>query len=48
MTHPFVGTRRIFTYPDYGTPDGYPELTAHTGQIVTVLRELTDEECDPE
>jgi hypothetical protein len=37
-----------FTYPDYGTPDGYPELTAHSGQSCTIVRQLTDEECDPE
>jgi hypothetical protein len=46
--HPFVGTRRIFTYPDYGTPDSHPDYTTHTGQPVTVLRQLTDDECDPE
>lgn len=25
-----------------------PEYSAHRGQTVTVLRQLTDEECDPE
>lgn len=48
MKHPFVDTRRRFTYGDYGTPDSYPELTAHTGQMVTVIRQLTNRECDPE
>lgn len=46
--HPFVGTRRVFTYPDFGTPDGHPDYTAHSGQTVTVTRQLTNTECDPE
>jgi len=46
--HPFVATRRRFTYPDFGTPDGHPELTARTGQMVYVVRQLTRRECDPE
>jgi len=41
-------TRKLFTYPDYGTPDGHPEHTAHSGQVVTVVRQLTNKECDPE
>ncbi len=31
---------KLFTYPNYGTPDGYPDYTAHSGQIVTIVREL--------
>jgi len=41
-------TRKLFTYPNYGTPDGYPEHTAHSGQVVTVFEQLTNEGCDPE
>jgi hypothetical protein len=41
MTH-------FFVYPDYGTPDGHPELTAHSGQLCTIVRELGDDERDPE
>lgn len=37
-----------FTYPDYGTPNTRPEYTAHSGQEVFVVRQLTDDECDPE
>ncbi len=40
--------KRIFTYPNYGTPDTHPDYTAHSGQTVEILRQLTDEECDPE
>lgn len=42
------GTHRVFTYPSYGTPDGYPQYTAHSGQIVTVLRRLSESESDHE
>lgn len=37
------GDRRKFMYPYYGTPDGYPEYTAHSGQTVEVLEELPRE-----
>jgi hypothetical protein len=37
-----------FTYPDYGTPVGYPEHVAHSGQTCEVVRELGDDERDPE
>lgn len=35
-----IGGKYRFTYPNYGNPDSYPEYTAHSGQIVTVLRKL--------
>jgi hypothetical protein len=38
----------VFTYPNYGQPDGYSELTAHSGQSCTIVRELGDDERDPE
>lgn len=41
MTH-------LFTYPDYGTPVGYPNHVAHSGQNCTIVRELGDDERDPE
>lgn len=40
--------RARFAYPSYGRPDGCPEYTAHSGQVVTVIRRLTDAECDSE
>lgn len=30
--------RKLFTYPDFGTPCGQPEHKAHSGQVVNVLR----------
>ena len=41
-----VGSRMRFTYPFHGTPDGYPQYTAHSGQVVTVVRQLTPDESD--
>jgi hypothetical protein len=38
----------IFTYPNYGQPDNHPELTAHSGQECEIVRELGDDERDPE
>jgi hypothetical protein len=43
-----IGTKQRFTYPDFGTPDEHPDYTAHSGQMVSVIRRLTDTECDPE
>lgn len=41
-----IGTRQRFHYPNFGTPVGYPEHKAHSGQIVTVVEALnTIEEC---
>lgn len=37
-----------FTYPDYGTPVGYPEHVAHSGQTCTIVRELGADERDEE
>ena len=37
-----------FDYPNFGTPDGHPDYTAHNGQNVEVVRQLNDDECDPE
>jgi hypothetical protein len=42
----------LFTYPNYGTPESYPELAKRSGQNVTVIRKLTfgkemDEEVEP-
>lgn len=42
-----IGKTMKFNYPNHGTPDGYPDYTAHSGQDVVVVRQLTDEECDP-
>ena len=47
-TIPTKGTLWVFTYPNYGTPDGYPQYTAHSGQVVTVLRQLSESESDHE
>lgn len=35
-----------FTYPNYGTPNGYLDYTEHSGQIVTIIRKLSKEESD--
>ena len=35
-----IGGKYKFIYPDYGSPDSYPTYTAHSGQIVTVLRQI--------
>ena len=43
-----VGGVYRFKYPNYGTPNGLPDYTLHSGQRVTVIRQLTDKECDPE
>jgi len=32
-----IGREMKFVYPYYGKPDGFPDLTAHSGQVVTVL-----------
>lgn len=41
-----IGGRYVFCYPEEFTT--LPEYTAHAGQTVTVVRQLTDDECDPE
>lgn len=41
-----IGGQYRFKYPNYGTPDGYPEYTAHSGQVVTIIRKMTKEETD--
>ena len=41
-----IGGRYRFDYPAAFTT--LPDYTAHAGQAVTVLRQLTDAECDPE
>ena len=43
-----IGGTYRFTYPNYGTPNSHPDYTAHSGQKVRVLRQLTDKECSPE
>lgn len=43
-----LGTTATFVYPDYGTPVGYPDHVAHSGQTCTIVRELGDDERDPE
>jgi hypothetical protein len=41
-----AGTRARFDYPE--AFDTLPDYTAHAGQVVTVVRQLTDEEADVE
>ena len=43
-----IGKIYRFTYPNYGTPDTHPDYTAHSGQRVKIIRQLTNAECDPE
>lgn len=42
----YVGGNFRFNYPNFGTPDGFPDHTAHSGQIVKVIRRLSKEECE--
>jgi len=39
-----IGTKKIFNYPKELTT--LPEYTAHAGQEITVIRELTKDEYD--
>lgn len=41
-----IGETVRFHYPNFGTPEGYPELRAHSGQMVTVVEEVWDNETD--
>jgi hypothetical protein len=43
-----IGTQQKFTYPNFESPDSYPEYTAHSGQIVTVMDKLAPPEVDEE
>lgn len=38
----------VFNYPNFGTPDGYPDYTAHRGQTVNVVEQLPPEIDDLE
>jgi len=31
-----------FLYPNYGDPDQHPDYSAHSGQVVTIIRPLKD------
>jgi hypothetical protein len=42
-----IGKKALFKYPDYGTPDGFPEYTAHSGQVVTIVSVVT-KDIEPE
>jgi len=39
-----IGKKAVFKYPDYGTPDGFPQHTAHSGQTVTIINVLPTED----
>lgn len=39
-------TKYRFRYPNYGTPDGFPQLTANNDHVVTVQGRVAD--LDPE
>lgn len=41
-----AGSKARFTYPNYGTPNSHPDHTAHSGQVVTVVRALGEKEVD--
>jgi len=43
-----IGGTYRFTYPYYGTPETHPDYRAHSNQLVTIIRQLTNKECDPE
>jgi hypothetical protein len=42
-----VGRKAIFKYPDYGTPNMYPEHTAHSGQTVEITGVVPECELEP-
>lgn len=39
------GTIKRFVYPNFGTPDSYPNYTAHSKQRVEVLRSMAADEA---
>lgn len=43
-----IGSNRVFVYPDFGTPDGLPDHTAHRFHVVRVMRRLGPDEIDEE
>jgi hypothetical protein len=43
-----IGGTYRFTYPDYGTPDGFPGHTAHSGQRIKIVRKLSKEDAPVE
>jgi hypothetical protein len=45
---PEVGKEYVLAYPDFGTPDGNPDYTAHRFQVVKVLRPTNSDERDEE
>jgi hypothetical protein len=40
------GSFHRFAYSYYGTPDCHPDHTAHSGQVVQIVRPLNRNECD--
>lgn len=34
-----IGQSYLFVYPNFGTPNGFPEYSEHSGQIVTVIEQ---------
>lgn len=43
-----VGDKMLFEYPDFGSPSTFTDYQAHSGQVVTLVRELDDSERDLE
>lgn len=41
-----IGHYYRFIYPYYGRPDGFPQHTAHSYQIVEVIERLPDPETE--
>lgn len=35
--------KKLFVYSNFGTPDIYPDYTAHSGQVVEVVRDVSEE-----
>lgn len=36
----------LFTYPDYGTPCGFPEHASHSGQRVKILERVESDDVE--
>ena len=45
-TKSVIGRKAKFVYPNFGTPNGYPNYIKHSGQIVTIVSKLSRKVVD--